>query len=333
MEPPNYRANLMVDIDGPGGVGTSPLDEGRRKGIESRLDYFKARESRARGRLAFETRPCFSFAILGLKATDLPFEFGSEAQLRVVEEPPGEVELARGLKRSEMFSAVGRYSQNIRHELVVYRDLGLSDQGAMNLGWWIVSGLRVRTVVDVLVPAAADHSWDVVSALDRQCSVQLLEDVPRAWKFERERLVSGDDLTWIAENLITFADLLEVPSFRLAVEALGTHHHHQNLRMVAAALWSGVEALFGVESELRFRLAASVAAILEPRGESRKELYLRVKQLYDVRSKAVHGIRITDRILTDHILEVRNLLARLLCTYVERKACPTMSDVEHSLFC
>ena len=35
---------------------------------------------------------------------------------------------------------------------------------------------------------------------------------------------------------------------------------------MAASLWSGIEALVGVQSELRFRISLSLAATLEVRG-------------------------------------------------------------------
>ncbi|WP_223259928.1 HEPN domain-containing protein, partial [Ralstonia pseudosolanacearum] len=110
---------------------------------------------------------------------------------------------------------------------------------------------------------------------------------------------------------------------------LGAGH---NLRMSAAALWAGFEALFGINAELRFRLAALAAAYLEERGPNRLALYRRVKTLYDYRSKAVHGAATSDKQLASHILEVRGLLSRLMCRATQAGVLPSTDDFEELLF-
>ncbi len=164
------------------------------------------------------------------------------------------------------------------------------------------------------------------------CHVQLLEDVPAARRFAEPSPLRVDDLAWVKSHLLVWASLLELPAFRLAVDSLTTHHMHANLRMCAAALWAGVEALFAINSELRFRLAAFAAAYLEPRGAGRLELYKEMKQLYDYRSKAVHGASTSDKLLHAHVLKVRCILSRLLCKMTETGAQPSLADFEGVLF-
>ena len=160
----------------------------------------------------------------------------------------------------------------------------------------------------------------------------LLEDVPAARRFGDAIVVSQVDLKWVSVHLTAWIDLLERPAFRLAVDSLTTHHQQANLRMAAASLWAGFEALFGVNSELRFRLSALAASYLEPRGTSRVNLYKRIKTLYDYRSKAVHGGATSDMQLQSHIIEVRGILSRLLCRMVEAKLLPSTEQFEEYLF-
>jgi hypothetical protein len=127
--------------------------------------------------------------------------------------------------------------------------------------------------------------------------------------------------------------LLELPEFRLAVESLTTHHFASSERMMAATLWAGIEALFEIQSELRFRLAIQIASILEPRGSTRRDLYRRVKKLYDVRSKAVHGSALSKDKMDEHIVEVRALLSRLLCKFTELGKVPNEEELEDFMFC
>ncbi len=80
-------------------------------------------------------------------------------------------------------------------------------------------------------------------------------------------IVKENDLHWVLHRITEFGEMLEVPKFRLAVEALTTHQHLVSLRMMTASLWSGIEGLLGIQAELRFRIALSICCILEPRGE------------------------------------------------------------------
>jgi len=97
-------------------------------------------------------------------------------------------------------------------------------------------------------------------------------------------------------------------------------------------LWSGVEALFSISAELRFRLAASIAAAVEARGQSRIDCYRRVKRLYDFRSRLVHGASAPEESISEHIVEVRSLLARLICGWVDSGLTYDDARVEELLF-
>lgn len=294
------------------------------------LEHFRQRKDSARERLAKlgGTRE-LCFAVSGLSVECDKYDFSRVAVLRKVEAPPGEIELAQALHRKSLLSAVARHMPSVTHELAVACDGEIFDQSNMNLGWWIISALRTRSQVDILVPTVADVSWDVIPAVEADgCKIQLLEDVPAARRLDVQKAVSVDALDWVNAQLKSWINLLERPAFRLAVDAMTTHHHHANLRMSAAALWSGFEALFGINSELRFRLALLAAAYLEDRGPERVSLYRRIKKLYDYRSKAVHGGATTDEMLVDHIIEVRCLLSRLLCRMTEQCCLPSIDEFE-----
>jgi len=60
-----------------------------------------------------------------------------------------------------------------------------------------------------------------------------------------------------------------------------------------AIIWSGIEALFGIDTELSFRVSLYSARFLEPEDRSKQvEVFSTVRELYKVRSRAVHGARI-----------------------------------------
>lgn len=160
----------------------------------------------------------------------------------------------------------------------------------------------------------------------------MLEDVPLARAFGDSRETSRDNLDWTTEHLEAFATLLATPRFHLAVQCLTTHQHEANPRMAAISLWAGIEALLGIQSELRFRTAALVSAFLEPVGVSRVRRYRAVGKLYDFRSKAVHGVAMDDQALVRHIRDVRLTLSELLVSMVESGHVPSSRQWEEILF-
>jgi hypothetical protein len=309
------------------------LSDERLAEIESQVGHFEARRARAVERLSAVEGKHWYFAILGLTCDAEDLDLAPLAKLQRVIEPPNEIELAAALENKLIFSAIGRYAHQIQYELAVSREHVKNDRQAFNFAWWIISVLRIRTLSEILIPVVADYSWSTIAAVTNgACHGQLLEDVPQARRFGEPVRVQQADLEWVSSNLTSFADLLEQPKFRLAVESLSTHHFSTSERMMAATLWAGIEALFEIQSELRFRLAVVIASVLEPRGEARRNLYRVVKKLYDTRSKAVHGSPLARAKIEEHILEVRKLLSRLLCRFVETGSVPTEDQIEELIF-
>jgi hypothetical protein len=302
--------------------------------LKDLLRHFEHRKDKAKERLAdLGGTPELCFALSGLSVQGGTFEFEGIANLRQVHQPPGEVELARALRNKALMSAVARHMPAVTHELAVLHTVSEEKQHLLTVGWWIISAIRCRTFADLLVPAVASVSWDAIPAVEPDsCDVQLIEDVPAARRIGEVIEVSRDSLEWVYRHLATWTELLERPAFRLAVDTATTHHQQANLRMSAAALWAGLEALLGITTELRFRVAALAASYLEERGPSRLALYRRIKALYDYRSKAVHGAATTDALLVGHIVEVRALLSRLMCRITEAGAMPSGDDFEERLF-
>jgi len=94
-----------------------------------------------------------------------------------------------------------------------------------------------------------------------------------------------------------FADarrlMLSERQFRNAVHCLATFRWHTLPRVQLALLWSGIEGLFSVDSELSFRISLYTARFLAPSDHSQaKQVFKQVRRLYGYRSKAVHGVDI-----------------------------------------
>ncbi|SHJ30469.1 hypothetical protein SAMN02745146_2829 [Hymenobacter daecheongensis DSM 21074] len=303
------------------------------KKLERLASYFENRKKEATERLKEEKGKYWYFAIIGFVSDDSVLEIEPLARIQKVENPAGEIELACALKNKNLFSSIGRYSQKVTYELAISKEFAKDDQGAFNIAWWIVSALRIRNLVEVLIPVVTDYSWSVIAALpDSSCYARLLEDIPQAKFYTVRKPVNQDDLNWVGKYLVSFVKLLEFPKFRLSVESITTHHFASSDRMAVATLWAGIEALFDIQSELRFRIAVSIASILEQRGIGRKNLYKTVKKMYDIRSKAVHGSPLGKIRIEDHIIDTKVLLSNLLCCFIEHGDLMNEEQIDDLIF-
>jgi hypothetical protein len=100
---------------------------------------------------------------------------------------------------------------------------------------------------------------------------------------------------------------------------------------MAATIWSGIEALFNIDRELTFRLALYIAVITETVGEKRYEKFERVKKLYDIRSKIVHGSELADEKIASHIREASRILGHLLVIFAENGEVVERKEIEKFL--
>jgi hypothetical protein len=94
-----------------------------------------------------------------------------------------------------------------------------------------------------------------------------------------------------------------------------------------AILWSGIEGLFGVDSEIVFRVSLYTARFLEPHDQAKqREVFERVKELYKLRSKAVHGSRMKGN-AKEGVDESASLLRRLIRRCSELGSLPNIESL------
>jgi hypothetical protein len=148
----------------------------------------------------------------------------------------------------------------------------------------------------------------------------------------RRDVVSRDDVAWIANNFEMANSLSPDERFHFALAASTDWRFQDDSRAAVARLWSGIEALLGIESELSYRVATSLAALLEPRGSARHERFIAIRKLYDRRSKAVHGIKMSAKETARTVDESFDLLRDLLITTIERGRVITKDDIENAVF-
>lgn len=141
------------------------------------------------------------------------------------------------------------------------------------------------------------------------------------------------DAEWITNRFDTFNRLAsDNEAFRFALEAAIDWRFAKEPRSAVARLWGGIEALFGITSELVYRISLYSACLLAERGEHRKRKFQDVKRLYGLRSKVVHGEKLADEKISQAMSDSFHLLRDLLLVEVERGKPITPGDVDDAIF-
>jgi len=146
-------------------------------------------------------------------------------------------------------------------------------------------------------------------------------------------ILTKEDADWINDNYEKFNYLAgKSERFRFALEAAVVWQYASGPRVAIAQLWSGIEALFGINYELVYRISLQIASLLEERGIARKEKFDKVKKLYEVRSKAVHGEELSFEKLHKAMLESFDILSKLLLVNIEKGRPFTSDDFKIAIF-
>ena len=219
---------------------------------------------------------------------------------------------------------------------------------ALNKCWLASALLVLRGYARHMCPAVSSYSWNFIaghqSGRSETFRTQMIEEGDeRAVYAPRDSLprfsgglldyhlrlripkeargdpVDAGEAAWIREHFQRFNLLAsESDQFRFALEAAIDWRYAGDNRAAISRLWAGIEAIFGIKSELVYRISLLASTVLCPRGTERLGGFRDVKRLYDLRSKAVHGGSVDDEKLSTGIHETYRLLRLLLLDAVDR---------------
>jgi hypothetical protein len=152
-------------------------------------------------------------------------------------------------------------------------------------------------------------------------------------KDARTEEVSAEDAAWIHEHFDVFNNLAaQSQPFRFALEAAMDWRFAKDARSAVARLWSGIEAIFGITSELVYRISLLSACLLAERGDARKAKFEEVKKLYGLRSKVVHGEQLPDERVGSALNDSYHLLAGLLLLAINKGHALGQEDFDQAVF-
>jgi len=222
------------------------------------------------------------------------------------------------------------------------------DYGLSLIFLWLVSSqLRITCNSQKQLAIDAWNSlWDVVllSALfdcDAVCNFQCnksIEKISEDCEFHITNhqlrglttpnyCLTDNDIYWIEKSFSTARNLLDQKNFSNAIHCLATYHWHSLPQARLALLWSGIEGLFDIDSELVFRLSLYISRFLEgDNQEKRKETFLQVRKLYSQRSAAVHGTREIKE-PNKSVIDSAQLLRRIIVHCINQKQLPIIEEL------
>jgi hypothetical protein len=149
----------------------------------------------------------------------------------------------------------------------------------------------------------------------------------------RSDRVTEADAAWVRDHYEASNRLAaNSEAFRFALESSTGWRFAKDARSAVAQLWSGIEAIFGISSELIYRVSLLSASLLTPRGDGRKLKFQEIRTLYGLRSKAVHGARLSDAKLAQAIDGSFRLLVDLLVLMIERGDVFSQDDFDSAVF-
>lgn len=276
----------------------------------------------ARDRLATGPDRRGLFLALGRVDVETPLDVGDYFVIERLEAPPS------------IFGSDLTKRMSPRYQLaMVLENPESMDDSLVSVMWTCLALLRIATDGLIVPCEIAGVSWDVIdgSPLSRAPGTSpVMTEVPRWWPIADTR-IGADEAAWVGKSLVTTLKLRADRKFHFALESFDGSYEETDPRMAAAKVWGGIEGLFGISSELRFRLALYVAAVLCPPGPERLELNKKMRRLYDERSKVVHGADVEPAALTQHVLASQEILGGLLRDAIMLGRMRTIDEVEARL--
>jgi hypothetical protein len=302
--------------------------------------------------------------VIGFPSITKPLVLASGISLRPLAQPLSIFDLAAsGAAGFDTWAVLVPVAAACTCEIETARDANTTPgYDTLNRAWLVSALLVLRGFTRHLCVACSAYSWNLVAGhqsrtapiFHQQLAVEGVEnavfkskrDLPRfhgklldfhlsmiSISAARADEITELDATWVRDRFDTFNRLAaDNEPFRFALQSSIDWRYAKDARSAVARLWSGIEAIFGINSELVYRISLLSASLLASRGHERKEKFNEVKQLYGLRSKAVHGEAMTEAKLAQALNGSFRLLAELLLLSVERGHALSQDDFDRAVF-
>lgn len=230
-------------------------------------------------------------------------------------------------------AAKGGFSFDITIELRINDADKPGSFTAIETAAWILALFRLGFAPYLSAPVTIDMPFSEAASGEVEPTIRPLE--VQAGYFSKSDQRSEEiplvELQWLKANWHSSGELAKAnPRLLTAILACDSCRARARISQSVLTIWGALEQLFAPSAgELRHRVAANIAAYLEPRGPLRLATYKRVLKLYDARSAAAHPTKdVHETVMLDSWIILRNALMRM----IREQRVPSQSDFEHLLY-
>jgi hypothetical protein len=302
--------------------------------------------------------------LVGLPPFEIPLILAPGLALRPLASPLSVFDLAAaGAVGFKGWAALEQFAPVCTAEIESAKDADITPgYHALNRAWLMTGLLVLRGFTRVSGVACSSYSWNLIAghqprhsehfqkqARDEGIQKAVFEPKHSLSRFRgnlldyhltyfidpvsRTDAPNEADAEWARVHFDIFNDMAsQNEAFRFALEAGFDWRFAKEPRSAVARLWGGIEALFGINSELVYRISLYSACLLAKRGEPRRRKFEEVKRLYGLRSKVVHGEKLAEEKISQAMTDSFHLLRDLLLLAVDRGKPITIQDVENAIF-
>jgi hypothetical protein len=264
-----------------------------------------------------------TFLLLNGLRVNRPIRLSDDVELLPVSAAPTRELLATVAKKGLDFAVTLIFAPSVGSQIRVRAE---SSKAVATLAWnslWdtvLLSAFLKCEVICNLQSATPE-------LIGPECQLSVTNYHLRGLPTAEPHVVTEEEAIWIEANIGNARRLLDKSAFRNAVHSLASYRWHSLPQARLALIWSGIEGIFDIDSEIVFRLSLYIARFLEPDDqEQRLGLFNEVKRLYKPRSQAVHGTSLRGDTGAD-VDASADLLWRLIRKCVETASLPQVSTL------
>lgn len=267
---------------------------------------------------------CFSYLYLNGVATDREIRLSDHIQL-IPAQTDCHADLFLGVGKTDVdISIISLFLPHVKSQLRVKgsdaSDLAIKSWNALWDGVLLGALVNGEVVCNLHSDLPAENITKNSKITVTNYQLRGLPKIPTP-------ILSETEIKWIESHYEGAWALLSDDAYRNAVHCLASYRWHSIPRAQLTVIWSGIEGLFGVDSEIVFRVSLYAALFLEPTSKERqRELFSKVKDLYKSRSRAVHGGKMKDN-AREAVQESAEILGRLIKRCAELRSLPDTGDL------
>lgn len=204
----------------------------------------------------------------------------------------------------------------------------------LNRAWLLNTLFVLRKKTSINSIALLDQSWSNLKEIN-DVRANLCDYHVKMLRVENlnELKIEQNDVEWINKNFETANTLaFKHEKFRYSLEVINTWRYCVDIKSAIAIIWSAIESIVDVSSEITYRLSLSISSLLYERGDNRIMKFKDVKILYGLRSKVVHGSNLKETEIEKALIGSFNLLSELVVYMIENNKMINEDDFQAAIF-